>query len=49
MAKPIEATPVLKGEDARAFWKSIDGLKHDEKKEAVLQKSKAIYRLFSEK
>jgi len=45
MAKPIEPTPVLEGENAKAFWESLAALKFDERKELQLDKSRAIYRL----
>jgi len=49
MAKPIEPTPVLEGKDAKAFWDSLQKSKFDEKKAVELEKSRVIYKLFSEK
>ncbi len=49
MAKPIEPTPVLTNANAKAFWECMANTKHDEKKELELEKSRAIYRLFSER
>ena len=47
MAKPIEPTPVLENKDAKAFWDSFQNIKFDAKKELELEKSRAIYKLFS--
>lgn len=47
MAKPIEPTPVLESKDAKAFWESFQKVKFDAKKELELDKSRAIYKLFS--
>lgn len=43
MAKRIEPTPTLEGEDAKAFWKCMEKTKFDPKKEIELARSKAIY------
>ena len=49
MAKSIEETPVLKGQDAQAFWDSMKNPKHSPTKEIELEKSRRIYKLFSKK
>jgi len=47
VAKPIEPTPVLENNDAKAFWESFQNVKFDARKEQELEKSRAIYKLFS--
>lgn len=43
MARPIEATPTLSGEDARAFLEDIANLKYSAEKERDLKEARAFY------
>lgn len=43
MAKPIEPTPILKGEDARRFVKSLANAKYSPEKEARLNRAREAY------
>ena len=49
MAKPIEETPVLKGQDAQVFWDTFKKTKYSSAKEIELVKSRLIYKFFSKK
>lgn len=49
MAKPIETTPILEGENAKKFWKEMQENKFDSKKQLELEKSTLIYKFFSKK
>jgi hypothetical protein len=51
MAHPIEATPILKGEDAKRFWKEMNRKKPEKELEAnkkLMKESTAIYQHFKE-
>lgn len=43
MAKPIEPTPTLKGEDAQLLLFDIENTIHDEKKEIFLKECRENY------
>lgn len=43
MAKPIEPTPILEGEDKRKFLESIQNISHDSKKEAFLKECDSAF------
>lgn len=43
MAKPIEPTPILTGEDAKKVLKELENDSHDSKKEAFLKECEDIY------
>lgn len=43
MAKPIEPTPTLKGEDAKRFFDSIEKAKYDPRKEEAINEARRVY------
>jgi hypothetical protein len=43
MAKPIEPTPILEGEDKSKFLSDLSSLKYDEKKEKFLKECDEIF------
>jgi hypothetical protein len=44
MARPIEPTPILSGDDAKRFMKSIENLRYSSKKEKFLRECDEVYR-----
>jgi hypothetical protein len=44
MAKPIEPTPILEGQDAKTFLKEIENVSYSEKKARFLDECKNIYK-----
>jgi len=44
MARPINPTPTLKGEDIERFAKEIENVRHDPKKEKFLEESDKVFK-----
>lgn len=43
MARPIEPTPILEGEDAKRLLKSVDEARFDPNKEKFLEECRQIH------
>ncbi len=44
MAKPIEPTPVLEGEDARDVFEQMNSVSYSEEKQRFLDECRRVYR-----
>lgn len=49
MARPIEPTPILYGEDAERFLEDLNNLKYSEKKERFLKECDEVYKKVTKK